>query len=85
MNHLTHPLSSANISIFSPVISKFSSVFKDCFNKHGCNFDDVSKIGHTSPSQNKRFLKSYDVIIFIHDVSIKTLLRDSNCIVDVVM
>ena len=23
----------------------FDSIFKICFNKHGCNFDNVSKIG----------------------------------------
>ena len=29
--------------------------------------------------------KSYDVIIYVYDVTEKTLLRDLNCIVDVVM
>ena len=28
----------------------FSWVFKDCFNKHGWNFADVSKIGYPRPS-----------------------------------
>ena len=28
----------------------FSRVFKDCFNKHGYNFDDVSKNDYLSPS-----------------------------------
>ena len=40
MNHVTHPLSPADISIFSLEISK------DCFNKNYYNFDDVSKIGY---------------------------------------
>ena len=35
----------------------FASVFKDSFNKHGCNFDDVSKIGYSRFSQNKGILK----------------------------
>ena len=35
----------------------FSWVSKHCFNKHDCNFDDVSKIGCTRPSQNKFILK----------------------------
>ena len=30
--------------------SNFSWVFKDCFNKHGHNFDDVSKNGYPRPS-----------------------------------
>ena len=29
-----------------PNSSNFSWVFKDCFNKHGHNFDDVSKNGY---------------------------------------
>ena len=28
----------------------FFLVFKGCFNKHGCDFDDVSKIGYSRPS-----------------------------------
>ena len=67
LNHMTHPLSSSDISTFftgnQPILlyqeiqiyipfrylisnsSNFSWVFKDCFNKHGHNFDDVSKNG----------------------------------------
>ena len=30
----------------------FSRVFKGFCNKHGCNFDDVSKIGSSRPSKN---------------------------------
>ena len=63
---MTHPLSSPDISIFSPEISKFCNikkyrihnfnsfnfilVFKDYFNKHGYNFDGVSKYGYSRPS-----------------------------------
>ena len=72
MNHMTYPLSSADISIFSSQISKFCYVrkykytlhfehiisnsfdffwvFKELFDKQGCNFDDVSKIGYFRPS-----------------------------------
>ena len=72
MNHEAHPLSSADISIFSSEIRKsrfikkyryilrfdtyrisnsfnFSWVFKDCFNKNGYSFDDVSKNGYPRP------------------------------------
>ena len=28
----------------------FFRAFKGCFNKHGCNFDHVSKIGYSRPS-----------------------------------
>ena len=56
MNHVTHPLSSADISIFSLEISKFCYikkyrywVLKD-FNKQGYNFDDVNENGYSSPS-----------------------------------
>ena len=37
--------------------SNFSWVFKDCFNKRGQNFDDVSKNGYLRPSENKDFLE----------------------------
>ena len=70
VNHVTHPLSSADISIFSPEISKFCYIKKyRCrlgfdsnsfdfswvlnnffFATHGCNFDDVSKNGYSTPS-----------------------------------
>ena len=35
----------------------FVWVFKSCLNRHGCNVDDVSKIGYSSPSSNKGILK----------------------------
>ena len=59
----------------------FSWVFKDCFVKHGNNFDDASKNGYPRPSWNK----GYDVIISVHDVLNKILSRDLNYIVDAVM
>ena len=61
MNHMTHSLSSADISIFSSEISKFYYiknaniifdffwVFEDLFIKHEYNFDDVNKIGYSRP------------------------------------
>ena len=55
MNHMTHTLSCADMSVFSVEIKSIAisrntdinsiKVFKDCFNKHGYNFDDVSKKG----------------------------------------
>ena len=30
---------------------------KSCFNKHGCNFDDVREIGYSVPSWYKVTLK----------------------------
>ena len=60
MNHVTHPLSYAEllleISKFWYIISicfNFFWVFKDFFDKHGYNFDDVSKIRYSRPSWNK--------------------------------
>ena len=63
---MTHLLSSADISIFSPKIGyrkillyqeipiwiafNFFRVFKDFFNKHHYNFDDVSKNSYFRPS-----------------------------------
>ena len=63
INHMAHPLSSADISIFHRksaifIISRNTNVdcilmynfFKGCFDKHGCNFHDISKIGYSRPS-----------------------------------
>ena len=56
---------------------------KDYFNKHGYNFDGVSKNGY---SWFSRFWnKDYDVVISIHDITNKILLGDSNYTVDLVM
>ena len=65
MNHVTHPLSSNDTSIFSfwksanllyqeiqiQIVFGYKFLFfftffdsKDCFNKHGYNFDDVTKM-----------------------------------------
>ena len=35
----------------------FFWLFKGCFNKNGCNCDDVSKVGDFGLSYNKDFLK----------------------------
>ena len=66
MNHVTHPLRSADIIIFHRKLANFAIsentdtdcilvhnsfnffwVFKDFFNKHGQNFDNVSEIGYS--------------------------------------
>ena len=77
MNPMTHPLSSADISMFSPEIKKSRNTdidsilvhntipnsfnlswdFKDCFDKHGYNLDDISKNGYSRPSENQGILK----------------------------
>ena len=61
-------------------------MFKGCFNKHCCNFDDVSKIGYSILSWNEGVLnEGYDIIISANDVTNKILSCDSNDILDVVM
>ena len=60
--------------------------FEGCFNKYGCNFDDVSKLGTLGLLKIKVFWnKGYDVIISVHDVTNKILSNDSSYIVDMVM
>ena len=50
-----------------------------------CNFDNVSKTGHSRAFKVKYFEnKGYGVIISVHDL-MKALSRGSNYIVDVVM
>ena len=45
-------------------------MFKGCCNKHGYNFDDVSKIGYSRPLKIKEFwMKAYDIIISVNDVT----------------
>ena len=62
------------------IFLNFFWALKGCFNKNGCNIDDVSKI------KTKVFWnKGYDVNISVHGVTTKILSRDSNYIVDVVM
>ena len=68
----------------------FSWVFKDCFNEHGYNFDDVSKNDYKCQQKNLLKMKvfwnkDYNVIISLHDVTNKILSRDSMYLVDVVM
>ena len=69
------------------LLTLFSWVFKGCFNKHSCNFDNVSKIGYSRSSENRSILKwrLYIVIIFAHDFTNKILSRESNYIVVAVM
>ena len=53
----------------------FFWVFKDCFNKHGYNSDDVRKM--TTPDVLKVTVfwsKGYDLIISAHDVSNKNFI-----------
>ena len=57
-------------------------VFKDCFNKHGYNFDGVSKMAILSLLKINVFWK---VITSVHDITNKILLSESNYIVDVIM
>ena len=64
----------------------FSWAFKDCFDKNGYSFDDVSKNGYLRPSKLKVFWnKGYGVITSVFDAINKILLHDSNYIVNVVM
>ena len=45
----------------------FFWVFKDCFNKHGCNFDDSAKLATLVLLKIKVFWnKGYDIIISVH-------------------
>ena len=108
MNHVTHPLSSADISIFLPEISKFCYIKKYRYRFHLdiyfltlLNFLESLRIAlinivkilmmsakMVTPGLFKIqiFLKkAYDVIIFVHDVAIPILPRDSNYNVNVVM
>ena len=65
MKHMTQPLSCADISVFSVEIKSVAiprntdinsiKVFKDFFNKHGYNFDDVSKKDYPSLLKIKVF------------------------------
>ena len=64
----------------------FFWVFKDCFNKHGYNSDDVRKM--TTPDVLKVTVfwsKGYDLILSAHDVSNKILSHNLKYIVDVVV
>ena len=65
----------------------FFSVFKDCFDKHGCNFDYVNKMTTLDLLKIKVLWNKgcYGVIIYIHDVTNKFLSREPNYIVDLFM
>ena len=59
---------------------------KDFFNKHGHNFDDVGKKASLDLLKRKvLWNKDFEVIISVHDVTIKILSHNSNYIVVVVM
>ena len=95
INHVTHPLSSAEIEKYNYrlqfntlflILLNFFWIFKGCFDKHGCSFDDTSKIDVLDLLKTKIFWrKCSDVIIFIHYVTKRILSREANYIVDVVM
>ena len=73
MNHVTHLLTSADISISSPINMVAILMMS-------------TKMVTLGLLKIKVFWnKDYDVIIYVHDVNNKILSRDSNCIVDVVM
>ena len=64
----------------------FFCVCEDCFNKHGCSFDNVNKIATPALFKIKiSWNKGHDNIVFLHDVTNKILLREFNHIVDMVM
>ena len=59
MNEMTHLLLYLEIQIYIAswyIISNFFN-FKDCLNKHGYKFKDVSKNGLFKPSEDKGILK----------------------------
>ena len=94
-NSITHPLSSADISIFLPEISRFCCVKKY---RYRLAFDAwflilLTFLGsliifliNVVTTLNKGFLKqSYDFIISGYDVINKFLSYDSNYVIDVAM
>ena len=60
MNHVTHPLSSADISIFSPEISKFCYIKKY---RYGSHFDTYFLIPFSFPVSLKIFLITLVIIL----------------------
>ena len=64
----------------------FFTVFKECFYKHGYNFDNASKIATLGLRKTKVFWnKGYGVIISVHNLINENFSSDSNYIVDVVI
>ena len=60
--------------------------FKGFFNKHGCKFDDVNEIATLALLKIKiSWNKDHDVIILLHGITNKILMRESHHIVDLVM
>ena len=84
VNHVIHPLSSADISIFSPEISKlrYIKIYRYKFSILMMS----TKTAILGLFKIKVFWKkNYDVITYVFDVINKILSRVSNYIVDVVM
>ena len=98
MNHVTHPISPADISNFSPEISQVCYIKKYMYRLH---FDSKflivlvkkitilmmpAKMGTSGLLKIKVFgNKGYDVIIYVYDVTNRILSNDSHFIVDVIM
>ena len=92
MNHVTHPLHSADISIFHRKLANFAiSKTTDIayILVHNFYFFKIfveslkvffNKYGNRFDNVSKN-----DVIVFVHDVTKEILSRDSNYIVDLVM
>ena len=84
MNHVSHPLGSADISNFSLGISKFCYI-KIVLIKMATIMMMSAKIATQGLLKIKVFQgKGYNILIHVHDVTNKLLSHDSNYIVDVV-
>ena len=59
-------------------------MFRGFFDKHGYNFEDVSKMCHSRPKIKIFRNNGYEFAILDYDVTNKVLWLDSNYIVDVV-
>ena len=84
MNHVTHPLGSADINNFSPEIGKFCYI-KIVLIKMATIMMMSAKMATQALLKIKVFQsKGYSILIHVHDVTNKLLSHDSNYIVDVV-
>ena len=66
--------------LWALIFFNFFWVFKDCFDNHGCNFDDVNNFDHSRLKVKYIWDKGYDVVISVHDVTNKILSRNTNYI-----